>query len=671
MRSQVLWLAAAIALAGCGNGEAPSRILGAPAVGLLVDAPVAGVEFETATQSGFTTAEGEFLYRAGETVRFSLGGIDMGETTAGPFLTPVEVTGSPDPGTVDAPNAATRLLRFLQSVDADRNPSNGITIDTNTRSLAEGVGLDFATASDSEVDAVIGIVSDNPVIGSQAALDFFYEAYKSLGGSTTFDWPFPGYPPFPGAPVNLLTNGGFEAPSAINGDVPCSTGWQCFNQSFTNNTGSPASGPVSHEPGEQSVKQFGVDGGIFQTVAALPGATYTASVWAMNWTGDPLKNLGIVQLTFWSGPDGTGNVLGTAEAFVDSVEEAPNIYLPVQDGAGASDWTQVTLTRVAPAGTVSAKLLLLHVVINQDDPAGTIRWDDATLTGPAASSGGGNQSLVWQEEFNTGSSPDPDVWTIETGYGPGGSGWGNDEWQLYTDSTANVGIVYEDASDPANGYLRISALLDTAQCPSPGPPPGCGKRDGSITSARMISLPGVSRAGKSFRYGRITASIKFPGGRGSWPAFWMLGEKFPVTGWPKAGEVDIAEMFNGGGASNEEAVFALHWCDESLQSGQCSPFPTGYRTISAKRNITITRPELPPPTEGFRIYEAEWTSSGVVWRVDGVTYYSYPIAPATMEEFLEEFFLLLNVAIGGNPVPAPDAAAWPRTMLVDWIRLYQ
>jgi beta-glucanase (GH16 family) len=145
----------------------------------------------------------------------------------------------------------------------------------------------------------------------------------------------------------------------------------------------------------------------------------------------------------------------------------------------------------------------------------------------------------------------------------------------------------------------------------------------------------------------------------------MLGKKFPVTGWPKAGEIDIAEMFNSGGTSNQEVLFTLHWCDESLAGGQCAPFPTGYRTTTAKRNIGV------PLTDGFHTYEAEWTESGIVWRVDGITYYSTPIAPATMEEFLEEFFLLLNVAIGGNPVPAPDAAGWPRTMLVDWIRLYQ
>ncbi len=671
MRSMVCGTVAAVVLAGCGSGAGPERIPGTPQpppptlVGQFVDNPVAGVEFSTASQSGLTNAQGEFLYRAGEAVRFTVGGIELGTVTGRPLVTPVELTGSADPGTVAAQNAATRLLVFLQSVDADRDIANGIGIDADTRALASGVALDFATADSTEVIAAIGIISDNPVVDAETALDHFYDSYRSLGGSNTFNWPFPGYPPFPSAPANLLANGGFEEPSAVNGDVYCSTGWQCFNQgNFTNSTISPGSGPVSRETGTQSLKQFGIDAGIFQTVDAVPGANYTASAWAMNWAGDPLNNLGILQLTFWSGPDGTGNVLGTAEAFVDPLDDGTNIFLPVQDGAEPGDWTQVSVNAIAPAGTVSAKLLLLHVLTPPAPAGGTVRWDDARLTGPAGSSGG-NDTLVWQEEFNSGTAPDPDVWTIQTGYGPGDSGWGNDEWQLYSSSPANVSIVYDDPANPANGFLRISALLNTALCPSPGPPPGCGKRDGSITSARLISLPGPSIAGKSFRYGKIAASIRFPDGRGSWPAFWMLGEKFPVTGWPKAGEIDIVEMFNSGGASVQEAAFALHWCDESLAAGQCAPFPTGYRTISARRNIGASL------AADFHVYEAEWTANGVVWRVDGVTYYSYPIAPDTMEEFLANFFLLLNVAVGGNPVPAPDAGNWPRTMLVDWIRLYQ
>ncbi len=848
----------AIVLAGCGTGSGKTPIRATPFVGVLVDSPVQGAKFVTATQSGFTTADGEFRYYPGEAVTFSVGGIELGTVPGAPLITPVELTGSADPGTAATPNAATKVMRFLQSVDADGNYLNGITISDDTRTLAAGLTLDFQTASDAEVDNVIGMVTSNPAIDSETALDNFYETYKSLGGSNTFSWPFPGYPAFPGSgTVDLLTNGGFESPDASAADLYCSTGWQCFNAgNFTNSTDGPSSGPVSHEPGTQSLKQYGIDSGAFQTVEAVPGATYVASVWAMNWSGDALNNLGIVQLTFWDGPDGTGTQLGAAfEDFVDPIDDGVNIYLPVQDGAEVTDWTQVTVSGTAPQGTVSAKLLLIHVLTPPALGSGTVRWDDATLTGPApeqppsavelltnrgfeapdASAGDlycstgwqcfnagnftnntagpgfgpvshdepgtqslkqygidsgafqtvpavpgtpyvtsvwamnwtgdplnnlgivqltfwdgpdgtGNQlgpafedfvdpiddgvniylpvqdgaettdwtqvtvsgtapqgtvsaklllihvltppalgsgtvrwddasvvgasttppgglTLVWQDEFDSGTSPDPNTWTLETGYG-GFFGWGNDEWQLYTNDPGNISIVYPDTGDPNNGYLSITARLDTAQCPSPAPPPGCGKRDGSITSARLITLPSQPGQGFAFTFGKIQASIQLPVGLGTWPAFWMLGEKFPITGWPKAGEIDIVELFDSGGTTNQQPVFAIHWCDETLLVGLCSS-TNGLRTVSGSTNLGVSL------GNAFHVYEAEWNASGVTWRVDGVTYYSAAIQPATMEEFLENFFIILNVAIGGRPVPTPSATGWPRTMLVDWVRVYQ
>ena len=188
------------------------------------------------------------------------------------------------------------------------------------------------------------------------------------------------------AQANLLTNGGFELPDASGGDVSCSVDWTCFNNSWTNNTAGPAFGPVSYTnnfgvvgAGVQSLKQYGVDGGAFQDVAATAGLTYTAEVWAMNWSGDPLNNLGILQLTF---RDSTGgNVLGPAfENFVDSVDDMVNIYLPVEDGADVSDWTRVVASGVAPVGTVSARVLLLHVLTDGTPADGTVRWDGASLT---------------------------------------------------------------------------------------------------------------------------------------------------------------------------------------------------------------------------------------------------------------------------------------------------
>lgn len=662
MRALAIVLPAAI-LAACGTGSGKTPVRGT-ALGVLTDSPVEGADYSTATQSGVTNANGEFRYSPGETVRFSVGGIELGSATGAPLITPVELTGSANPGTAAAPNAATRALRFLQSVDADRNPLNGITISETTRTLAASLSLDFTSASDAEVDVVIGATS-NPVVGSATALDNFYENYKSLGGSIAFAWPFPGYPAFPGVNQDLLTNGGFEAPDASAGDVYCSTGWQCFNPgNFTNSTAGPASGPVSHETGTQSLKQYGFDSGIFQTVAAVPGASYVAAVWAMNWTGDALNNLGIVQLTFWDGPNGTGTQLGAAfEDFVDPLDDGLNVYLPVQDGAEVSDWTRLSVSGTAPPGTVSAKLLLIHILTPPASAAGTVRWDDATLTGPAPTPPPpADLNLVWQDEFDIGTTPDPGKWTMETGYGA--NGWGNDEWQLYTNDPSNVSIVYQDPVAPANGYLSISARLETALCASPAVPPGCGKRDGSITSARMVTLPRQAGQGLSFRYGKIRASIKLPVGTGTWPAFWMLGENLPSVGWPKSGEIDILELFDSGGTSNRVPHFTLHWCDESLDAGSCA-FPDGYRSITGQTNLGESL------GNSFRVYEAEWNASGITWRVDGDTYYSTAIQPATMEEFLAKFFVILNVAIGGNPVANPDAAGWPRTMLVDWVRVYQ
>ena len=225
-----------------------------------------------------------------------------------------------------------------------------------------------------------------PLDGNVVLQALFLNSGKTYGG-IIFD-----FTTSTGGGTNLLTNGGFESPDASGGDIYCSTGWTCFNPgSYTNNTAGPSFGPVSHEtPGSQSLKQYGVDGGAYQEVPVTPGETYTASVWAMNWQGDPLNNLGILQMTF---RDAGGNQLGAAfENFVDPVDDGTNIYLPVQDGADISDWTQVTASGVAPAGAVSARLLLLHVLTPPAPAGGTVRWDDASITGTGSTVSGGDVS---------------------------------------------------------------------------------------------------------------------------------------------------------------------------------------------------------------------------------------------------------------------------------------
>ena len=255
--------------------------------------------------------------------------------------------------------------------------------------------------------------------------------------------------------------------------------------------------------------------------------------------------------------------------------------------------------------------------------------------------------LVWADEFNA-ASLDTQSWNFETGYGPGDTGWGNDEWQQYTQNSENLAIVFEDGADASNGYLKISA-----QCPAPGVDnAACQKRDGSITSAKINT-----RGKHEFQFGKIEARIKVPTGKGAWPAFWSLGAGFPETPWPASGEIDFMEVFNVNNNITKDGLFTIHW--EEPDGSGTRQFSTTAKSINA---------------ENFHIFEAEWNQDRIIGKIDRVEFANYPINPATQDEFLKPFYLILNLAMGGNPLPdlVPDATTpWPQEMLVDYIRVYQ
>ena len=248
-------------------------------------------------------------------------------------------------------------------------------------------------------------------------------------------------------------------------------------------------------------------------------------------------------------------------------------------------------------------------------------------------------SLVWSDEFD-GATLNSDNWLMETGYG--GSGWGNDEWQLYTNSTDNVSV--------SGGNLEINA-----RCANP---PACGKRNGTITSARINTLNKFS-----FKYGKVEARLKPPVGKSAWPAFWMLGKNFPSVGWPNSGEIDVMEIHNL--FSNKFTThFTVHYCDDNISS-PCA-FDPGWQYISNYLRLATSL------GDDFHVFAAEWDENGITGKIDGVPYFYQAINPANMEEFLEEFFMILNIAIGGTLGGAPDASTpWPQTMLVDYVRVYQ
>lgn len=257
--------------------------------------------------------------------------------------------------------------------------------------------------------------------------------------------------------------------------------------------------------------------------------------------------------------------------------------------------------------------------------------------------------LVFSDEFNSGDAPDPSTWNIETGYGPEDPGWGNNEWQLYTDLPENVRV--------EGGNLVIQARCSEENAAD------CGVRDGTITSARINTKDKFE-----FKYGKIEARIQPPVGEAAWPAFWSLGAVFPDTPWPRAGEIDFMEMHNA--FSNDRTThFTAHWCDETLQAPEECSFPAGHVFFPQNRTFDSSL------GDDFHLFQAEWDETKIVGKIDGFVYFTKAIKPDVMDELQKDFFLLLNVAMGGtlgsDNQPPSGAETYPQTMLVDYVRVYQ
>jgi beta-glucanase (GH16 family) len=247
----------------------------------------------------------------------------------------------------------------------------------------------------------------------------------------------------------------------------------------------------------------------------------------------------------------------------------------------------------------------------------------ADLAGaPAASAVG---QLVWADEFNgaAGSAPNPAVWTHELG----ASGWGNNELQNYVNSRANSAM-------DGNGNLVITA-----------------RRDGAgYTSARLVTNDKVE-----LQYGRIEASIKIPRGQGIWPAFWMLGAGFPQTSWPNSGEIDIMENI---GREPHLVHGTVH-----------GPGYSGANGISG----TYQHPQGWSFADTWHTFAIDWKPGEITWFVDGQQYHRVTRASVGGNQWVfdQKFFLILNLAVGGDWPGYPDGSTqFPQQMFVDYIHVF-
>ncbi len=259
--------------------------------------------------------------------------------------------------------------------------------------------------------------------------------------------------------------------------------------------------------------------------------------------------------------------------------------------------------------------------------------------GVSAAQTAAGEKVVWADEFSgPGIEVNPANWKFETG----GGGWGNGELETYcapgSMKVPCVGIE-PNAVMAADGYLHIVARRDAA---------------GAWTSARL-----TTQGLQSFQYGRIEARIKIPAGEGVWPAFWMLGDAVTTRPWPACGELDIMENIGKEPTKVHGSVHGTGFTGTplttvgELASGEdlAGAFHTyGVIWAPGKVQYYVDDPEHP-----YATYTRADLPKGAVWPFDDGKY-----------------FILLNLAMGGQ-WPGPPDAATPSVeeMLVDYVRVYQ
>lgn len=233
-----------------------------------------------------------------------------------------------------------------------------------------------------------------------------------------------------------------------------------------------------------------------------------------------------------------------------------------------------------------------------------------------------NMDLIWQDEFSA-SELDLNYWTFEIGTGQ--SGWGNNELQFY--KKENTSLV--------DGFLVIEAKTELTGTP--------------YSSSRIISKNKFD-----FQYGRVDIRAALPTGQGIWPALWMLGGNIDAVSWPACGEIDIMEII---GSSPNVLHGTAHWKDGNGQYASNG----GAKTLSS--GIFM---------DEFHVFSIVWDNDRIKWLLDDVEYHTLDITSASLSEFHQDFYFIMNVAVGGNWPGSPNASTvFPQRMIVDYIRVFQ
>lgn len=262
--------------------------------------------------------------------------------------------------------------------------------------------------------------------------------------------------------------------------------------------------------------------------------------------------------------------------------------------------------------------------------------DEATVPAPEPHRPPRGYELVFADEFNTGTVPDPEKWFYDTHRNE--QGWYNNELQYYSAERAENARI-------EGGALIITAReedLSAARLPDFG-----GQK---YTSARLTTQ---QRA--AWTYGFFEVRAKLPCGRGTWPAIWMLPED-PDVVWPNGGEIDIMEH-----VGYEPGVINHSIHTKAFNFGKGTQKTTSHK--------------VPTACDAFHRYQLLWTEDMLVFAVDDAPRFAFKKVQSSKARwpFDEDMHLLLNIAVGGNwgGRKGVDGDAFPQSMVIDHVRVYQ
>lgn len=322
---------------------------------------------------------------------------------------------------------------------------------------------------------------------------------------------------------------------------------------------------------------------------------------------------------------------------------AMTVALLAAAGCGGKDQTTVAPTQVPTHALNITQALSITPVVESGYRVGSVVSDayvNPALTPtipPEAIKAKGYEydydaltyELVWSDEFDYEGAPDETKWNYDTG----GSGWGNNELQYYTEGD-NVTV--------QDGQMVIEARLED-------------KGTKNYTSTRI-----VSRGKGDWLYGKIEVCAKLPTGLGTWPAIWMLPTDWVYGDWPASGEIDIMEHV---GYDQDVIHASVHT-------------KSYYHSIGTQKTATVKQSGV---SDEFHVYTLEWLPDKIIISMDGNEYFTfeptkYKLNPTYTEwPFDERMHLLINFAVGGDwgGVRGVDESVFPQQFIIDYVRVYQ